>query len=171
MSLYPEPTNIWESIEYSSLGITIAESTWMFPTIESLHVIALVTVVGMIAIVDLRLLGVGSRALAVTKLSKDTLPWVWGAFALAALTGGLLFVSKASTYVANPYFLWKMGLLVLAGLNMMYLHLTTWRTVEHWDLDPSVPFHAKLAGALSLIFWLGVVFFGRAIGFTLGIFY
>ena len=49
MSLYPEPTNIWESIEYSSLGITIAESTWMFPTLETLHVIALVTVLGMIA--------------------------------------------------------------------------------------------------------------------------
>ena len=66
MSFYPEPTNIWESIEYSNLGITIAESTWMFPTIETIHVIALVTVLGMIAIVDLRLIGVASRQLAVT---------------------------------------------------------------------------------------------------------
>ena len=171
MSLYPEPTNIWESIEYSSLGITVAESTWMFPTIETFHVIALVTVLGMIAIVDLRLIGVSSRALAVTKLSKDTLPWVWGAFILAALTGGLLFVSKATSYVANPYFLWKMFTLVLAGVNMMYFHLTTWRTVDHWEKDPSFPFTAKLAGWLSLVFWLAVVFFGRAIGFTLGIFY
>ncbi len=171
MSLYPEPTNIWESIEYSSLGITIAESTWMFPTLETVHVIALVTVIGMIAIVDLRLVGVGSKALAVTKLSKDTLPWVWGAFVLAALTGSLLFVSKATSYVANPYFLWKMVMMALAGINMMYFHCFTYRTVEHWDLDPSVPFAAKLAGALSLIFWLAVVFFGRAIGFTLGIFY
>ena len=171
MSLYPEPTNIWESIEYSELGITIAESTWMFPTLETLHVIALVTVLGMIAIVDLRLIGVSSRALAVTKLSKDTLPWVWGAFGLAALTGGLLFISKASSYMINPYFLWKMGMLVLAGMNMMYFHFFTYRTVEHWDLDPSVPLGAKVAGGLSLVFWLLVVFFGRAIGFTLGIFY
>src|SRR5688572_27978501 len=171
MSLYPEPTNIWESIEYSELGITIAESTWMFPTLETLHVIALVTVLGMIAIVDLRLIGVSSRALAVTKLSKDTLPWVWGAFGLAAITGGLLFISKASSYVINPYFLWKMGMLVLAGMNMMYFHFFTYRTVEHWDLDPSVPLGAKVAGGLSLVFWLLVVFFGRAIGFTLGIFY
>ena len=171
MSYYPEPTNIWESIEYSSLGTTIAESLWMFPTIETIHVIALVTVLGMIAIVDLRLIGVASRQLAVTKLSRDTLPWVWGAFILAALTGGLLFVSKATSYVANPYFLWKMVMLALAGINMMYFHFFTSRTVEHWDLDPSVPLGAKIAGALSLIFWLAVVFFGRAIGFTLGIFY
>ena len=171
MSLYPEPENIWQSIEYSSLGITIAESTWMFPTLETVHVIALVTVLGMIAIVDLRLIGVAGRQLAVTKLSRDTLPWVWGAFVLAAISGSLLFISKASNYVANPYFLWKIAMLSLAGINMMYFNLITSRTVDHWDLDPSVPFAAKLAGALSLIFWLAVVFFGRAIGFTLGIFY
>ncbi len=48
MALYPEPENIWQSIEYSSLGTTIAESTWMFPTLETVHVVALVTVLGMI---------------------------------------------------------------------------------------------------------------------------
>lgn len=171
MSFYPEPTNIWESIEYSSLGITIAESTWMFPTIETLHVIALVTVIGTIALVDLRLVGVKGHALRVSQLAKDTLPWTWGAFALAAITGGLLFVSKASSYMINPYFLWKMGLMALAGLNMLYFHMTTWRTVQHWELDPSFPAMAKLAGWLSLVFWLGVVFCGRLIGFTLGIYF
>jgi hypothetical protein len=168
--MYPEPTNLWERIEFSSLGTTIAESTWMFPTLESIHVIALVTVIGTIALVDLRLIGVASRGHRVSLLAKDTLPLVWAAFALAALTGGLLFVSKASSYVANPYFLWKMAMMALAGLNMMYFHLTTWRTVEHWEQDPSFPFAAKLSGWLSLIFWFLVVFFGRAIGFTLGIF-
>ena len=171
MSFYPEPTNIGESIEYSSLGITIAESTWMFPTIETLHVIALVTVIGTIALVDLRLVGVKGHALRVSQLAKDTLPWTWGAFALAAITGGLLFISKASSYMINPYFLWKMGLMALAGLNMLYFHMTTWRTVEHWELDPSFPAMAKLAGWLSLLFWLGVVFCGRLIGFTLGIYF
>ena len=169
--MYPTPTNIWESIEYSRLGITIAESTWMFPTLESLHVISFVTVLGTIAVVDLRLIGVASRAHRISLMAKDTLPWTWGAFAMAAITGGLLFVSKSTSYVANPYFLWKLVMLSLAGMNMMYFHFFTYRTVEHWDLDPSVPNGAKIAGALSLIFWLAVVFFGRAIGFTLGIFY
>lgn len=170
MSLYPEPTNIWESIEYSSLGTTIAESTWMFPTIETVHVIALVTVIGTIALVDLRLVGVKGHALRVSQLAKDTLPWTWGAFALAAITGSLLWISKASSYMDNPWFLAKLAMLALAGLNMMYFHLTTWRTVDHWELDPSFPSEAKIAGWLSLVFWLAVVFCGRMIGFTLGIF-
>jgi len=169
--MYPEPENIWQRIEYSKLGTTIAESTWMFPTIETIHVIALVTVIGTIALVDLRLVGIASKGHRVSLLAKDTLPLTWAAFGLAAITGGLLWVSKASSYMINPYFLWKLVLLALAGLNMMYFHLTTWRTVDHWELDPSFPPAAKVAGWLSLVFWLGVVFCGRLIGFTLGIYY
>jgi len=167
----PEPTNIWQRLEYSNLGTTVAESTWMFPTIETIHVFALVTVIGTIALVDLRLVGVKGHALRVSQLAKDTLPWTWGAFVLAAITGTLLFVSKATSYTINPWFLGKMVLLAMAGLNMVYFHLTTWRAVDHWELDPSFPPAAKLAGWLSLVFWLGVVFCGRAIGFTLGIYY
>ena len=155
--MYPTPTNIWERIEFSNLGTTVAESTWMFPTLETLHVISLVSVLGTIFVVDLRMLGWTSNKFAVT-------------FVMAAITGGLLFISKASSYVGNPYFLWKMGMMALAGLNMMYFHFMTWRTVEHWDRDASMPVAVKVAAALSIIFWLAVVFFGRAIGFTLGIF-
>lgn len=169
--MYPEPENIWQSIEYSPLAIAIAESTWMFPIIETIHVIALVTVVGTIALVDMRLIGVTGHALRVSQLARDTLPWTWGAFILAVLTGSLLFISKASTYVVNPYFIAKMVSLALAGLNMMYFHLTTWRMVDHWEQDPRFPPAARVAGWLSLIFWVMVVFFGRAIGFTLGFYF
>ncbi|GGD47463.1 hypothetical protein GRI62_08685 [Erythrobacter arachoides] len=170
-SYYPEPTNIWESIEYSSLGTSIAESLWAFPTLETIHVIALVTVIGTIAVMDLRLLGIASNETAVTRMSSDTLPWTWGAFVLAAITGTLLFISKASSYMANPYFIMKMGLLVLAALNMLYFHFVTYKTVHDWDTGLHLPTGAKVAATLSLVFWIGVVFAGRAIGFTLGIFY
>jgi hypothetical protein len=169
--MYPEPTNFWQQLEYSSVGIYIAESTWAFPTLETLHVISFVTVLGTIFVMDFRMLGLTSNKFAVTLAAKDTLPWTWGAFIAAAITGGLLFVSKASSYVANPYFLWKLVMIALAGFNMMYFHFFTWRTVEHWDRDATMPAAVKIAGLLSLVFWLLVVFFGRAIGFTLGIFY
>jgi hypothetical protein len=170
MSLYPAPTNIWESIEYSTLGITIAESTWMFPTIETIHVVALVTVIGTIALVDLRLVGVKGHALRVSQLAKDTLPWTWGAFALAAITGACCGSARPAATWTTRGFSAKLAMLALAGLNMMYFHMTTWRAVDHWELDPSFPTEAKVAGWLSLVFWLAVVFCGRMIGFTLGIF-
>ncbi|BBC73899.1 conserved hypothetical protein [Altererythrobacter sp. B11] len=171
--MYPEPENIWQSLEYSGVGTFIAESTWAFPTIETIHVIALVTVVGTIAVMDLRLLGLASIRSSITQMTQDTLKWTWAAFVLAAISGSLLFVSKASSYVINPYFLWKMVMLALAGLNMMYFHFITQRTLKDWDVHGTgpVPAMVKVAGLLSLIFWVLVVFFGRAIGFTLGIFY
>jgi hypothetical protein len=169
--MYPEPTNIWERIEYSSFGTAIAESPWMFPTFEVLHVIALLTVIGTIAVVDLRLIGAASRTHRVSLIARDMLPWTWGAFGLAAVTGGLLFVSKAHSYMINPWFLAKMSLMALAGLNMAYFHRTVWRTVGDWELNAPFPPAAQIAGWASLIFWVVIVFCARAIGFTLSIYY
>ncbi|WP_126174037.1 hypothetical protein [Altericroceibacterium xinjiangense] len=163
--------SLWRSLETSAVGEFVATNSWAFPTLETLHVIFLVTVVGTVAIMDLRLLGLASNQTAVTEMSRDTLPWTWVGFVGAAITGGLLFVSKSTTYVINPYFQIKMILLVLAGLNMAIFHVFTWRTVSTWDSETAVPLGGKIAGLLSLIFWVLVVFFGRAIGFTLGMFY
>ena len=93
-----------------------------------------------------------------------------GAFVLAAITGSLLFASKATGYVKNPYFIAKMACLILAGLNMALFHFSTWRTVHNWNNASVVPTAAKIAGGLSLFFWVLVIFFGRAVGFTLGIY-
>lgn len=167
----PEAMTIWQQLEYSSVGTFIAESIWAFPTIETAHVISLVIVLGTIFVVDLRMVGLTSNKFALTKVAKDTLPWTWGAFVCAVVTGLLLFVSKASAYVINPYFLFKLGMIALAGLNMLYFHFVTWRSVESWDVGVEVPTAVKVAGILSLTFWILVVFFGRAIGFTLSVFY
>lgn len=169
--MYPEPTNIWESIQYSPMGIGIAESLWAFPMIETVHVIALVTVFGTIAIMDLRMIGLASTRVPITRLSADTLKWTWMAFVLAAITGTLLFISKASSYMINPYFLVKMGVMALAGLNMLVFHFMTYKTVDQWDTAAKPPSAVRFAGIASLVMWTVIVFCGRAIGFTLGIYF
>ena len=161
---------LWQWLETSKVGDFVASNEWAFPTIESIHVIAIVTVVGSIMIMDLRLLGAASKDASVTVMSRDTLPYTWGAFVLAAITGSLLFVSKAHSYAHNPWFLLKMGAMFLAGVNMAIFHSTSWRTVQNWNSNSIVPTAGKVAAGLSLFFWLLVIFFGRAIGFTLGIY-
>jgi len=158
---------LWQALENSALGQYIAASSWAFPTIETVHVIAIVTVLGSIVVVDLRLLGLASTESKVTELSHDTLPWTWGSFVIAAITGLLLFISKATTYIVNPYFLAKMVMIAAAGLNMVVFHLLTWRSIDSWDRRPQVPLAAKIAGGTSIGFWIIVVFVARAIGFTL----
>jgi hypothetical protein len=151
----------------SPVGQFISMSTWAFPTIESIHVFFLVLVVGSIAIVDLRLVGVASRNRSVSQLTNDVLPITWVCFVGALITGSLLFTSKATEYIDNWPFRIKICLLALAGLNMLLFHFLTYRDVKRWDNEPITPVAARLAGGLSLLFWIGVVVFGRWIGFTI----
>jgi hypothetical protein len=153
------------AIEAWPLSETIRSSPWAFPLVEILHVIAIVFVVGSIARVDLRLLGLVWRNRPVTQVSAEMLPWTWSAFLVALITGVLLFLSSASRYVGIIYFDVKMVLIVLAGLNMVLFHFMTYRSVARWNADVLPPFPARAAAAVSLVLWLGVITTGRFIGF------
>ena len=154
-------------LEGTPLSLSIRESAWAFPTIEAVHVIALALVVGTIAIVDLRLLGLASTAQSVRGLCREVLPWTWGAFSLAVTTGALMFASHATGYFGNTAFRIKLLLLAAAGVNMLVFQLVTHRGIARWDRDATLPLPARLAGAISLTCWVAVVFFGRWIGFTM----
>ena len=155
-------------LQDTSIATAIREGETLFPWIECVHVLAIVLVVGSIAIVDMRLIGWGSRDRSVTRLTRDVLPCTWVAFLFAACSGALLFVSKAATYGHNFFFLGKMLLLVLAGTNMAVFHLLLSHDVEHWGATPATtPLPARIAGAISLCLWICIVAFGRWIGFTL----
>jgi hypothetical protein len=163
---------MWVGLEQTGLGSAIASSTWLFPTIETIHVISIVTVIGVIAALDLRLLGLASGSKSISAMERDTLPVIWIAFALAVVTGLLLFVSKAASYMANPYFIWKMILMGLAGVNMLVFHRYVSKDIRTWGAPGSaIPLGAKLSATLSLALWLVIPFCGRVIGFTLGIYY
>ena len=159
--------SIWENVEHWPLAVAIQDSPLLFPVLETVHVMALALVVGLIARVDLRLLGLRDVRTPVARLAADLLPWIWGAFAVAAKSGGLMFMSLAKTYANNLPFQLKIAVLVLAGINMLAFHRFTFPRIDEWDRgDRSPPWAARLAGGLSLYFWISIVFLGRWIGFT-----
>src|SRR6185295_1631980 len=99
------------SLEASQVAVRIRDSLYLFPLIESFHVIGLTMVFGTIAIIDLRLLGVASTRRPFTRIVSDVLRWTWLAFALTAATGVLMFITNAGVYYHNFYFRCKMALL------------------------------------------------------------
>jgi hypothetical protein len=139
---------------------------WAFTIVEIIHVLALTIVFGSIAMVDLRLLGWAERDSAVARLARETLPWTWSAWIIAAVSGSLLFISKATIYASNLDFQLKFVCMGLAAVNMLVFHFGPYRTVTSWDAGLKPPQRARLAGGLSLLLWIGVVFFGRWVGFT-----
>ena len=137
----------------------------LFPTFESLHVVGVAVLLGSLFMVDLRLLGLAAKRYSVRRMSDELTPWTFGGFFLAIISGLLLFIVHPTFYMVNPGFLAKMVLLVLAAANMLAFHFFAWRTVDHWGEGQTMPLAAKLAGGLSLAFWIGVVAMGRWIAF------
>ena len=154
-------------VEHGPLAELVRENDLLFPFIESVHVLAVCLVVGSIAVVDLRLLGFASVDRPVGRLMRSILPITVGAFGLAVAAGSLLFISHASKYLENRFFIAKITLIALAGANMAVFHLIGARNLDQWENDALPPLFARVAGGLSLFLWVSVVACGRWIGFTM----
>jgi hypothetical protein len=159
--------DILQAIQDTGFATDIREGISLFPWIESVHVLAIVIVVGTISIIDMRLLGLPAHRVGVRRLMKDVLPLTWGAFAVAVITGFLLFSSAALKYALIWEFQLKMALLAAAGMNMLFFHTVTFRNVHLWDELVETPFAAKVAALSSLCLWIGVVICGRVTGFVI----
>ena len=153
--------NFLQWLESTPGSLFIRESTLFYPFVETTHVLSLCLFLGMIAMLDLRLVGIGLRGIPVSEVAGRLLPLALFGFALMAISGSLLFYSGPVKAASNIFFRVKMLLIVLTGLNALLFHFTIYRRVASWDLDPSPPARARLAGMLSLILWSGVVICGR----------
>ena len=134
------------------------KQSWLFPAIQSVHIIGLTMLVGTISLVDLRLLGVWMRRQDIADLATGLAPWTFAGLLTVLVTGPLLFWSDLARYVYNPAFVLKMGLLAIA----LAVHFTLHRSAVRRDAVHA-PTKRKLAAVFSLILWSGVVVAGRAI--------
>lgn len=153
-------------LEQTSVGAAVRESLWLFPAIETVHLLGMAALVGTVAVLDFRLLGWMLRQRRFSELAKRLLPWAWAGFAVQAITGALLFSSEAVKIYSNPAFRLKMLLIFLAGVHALVFHWVVYRGVAAWDDSPALPLGAKLSGFVSLVLWIGVVAAGRFIGFV-----
>lgn len=155
--------SFWVGVENWGLSQIIAATNW-FPTLETIHVIAASMVVGSLLWVDLRLLGVAAIRYPISQMNKELTRWTWGAFVIALITGLGMFITRAAGHLENPAFQSKLVLLLLAGANMAYFHFKVYKDVARWDTSADIPTQVKLAGALSLFLWSGVMLAGRWVG-------
>ena len=144
------------------LAQALREGAWLYPAIETLHIIGFAVLVGAVAMFDLRVLGFG-RQLPVRALARHVLPWSAGSMLLVVPTGLLLFVADPLALLANRVFLLKLGLMVLAGLNALAFHAGPYRRLESWP--ERAPPRAMLHALLSLGLWFGVIACGRLLAY------
>jgi len=147
------------------LGWTTAlrESPYGYPLIETSHVACIVVFAGLVIMMDLRLVGLAFTNAPLAQIQRRLFPWQMATFVPSTATGILLFCVDPLRYYRNVFFLAKLVLLALAGLNALAFHLKTYRRAEGWEEDPQVTAAAWLAGATSLLLWSVLIVASRLI--------
>ncbi|WP_075657444.1 DUF6644 family protein [Pseudochrobactrum sp. B5] len=153
------------AIERSGFGEWVRLTPHLYPILMSLHVVGIALLVGPAIAVDLRLLGVARNVVPVTVVTRYLLPISHVGFAIVALTGLTMFSGVALTVGMSSAAPWKLGLIILAGLNIVTFHGGIYRTVREWDLAAPTPIRAKTAAVVSASTWTGVVFAGRFLAY------
>ena len=157
-------SELWLALERTAVATAVREGTWLYPAIQSAHVLGLATLFGSLAVLDLRLLGV-SRALPVAPLARHALRAVHAAFIVLVVSGSLLFVADASALVSNPAFRAKMIVVPVAALNGLAFELRHLRRADRLGLEDAPP-GGRPAAALSLVLWTLVIVLGRLIAYV-----
>ena len=147
-------------------SIALRESLNAYPILLTLHVASMAAFAGLIALLDLRLVGIGYQSVPVSKITERVFPWMFVGFFVSIVTGFLLAYSKPMTYFPNFYFWLKNGLMILAGLNAGLFHLTTEQSVKEWENDLVTPPAARVAGIASLVMWAAIIITGRMIAYS-----
>jgi hypothetical protein len=147
----------------SQFGTALRESRYAFPIVEGSHLLGLAFSVGLIALTDLRLIGVFLPTEAVAGIVRQLRPWALGGFAATFLSGALLFWAEGARMIGNPLFQAKLLFVLLAGINALYFEVRWGRRARQWGNLPKPPTGVRLAGWTSLILWAAVVIFGRMI--------
>lgn len=143
-------TAVWSWLESTSLAAGIRQSLWIYPALETAHLLAMGTVVGAAVVLDVRLLGRGAD-LPISALLAHVVSLVWAGLAVSVVSGLLLFTAHATEQAAKPLLWVKLSLLVAAGVNAWAFRRTGW---------------ARVAAGLSLLFWAGIVVCGRLLAYV-----
>ena len=160
-----DPGTPLAAIERLPLAVAMRHDLWLYPIVELVHITGVVTLVGSIIVLDLRLLGL-SKALPVRLLAQHVLPWSIGALLLIVPTGLLMFTAHASELISNPAFVIKMSLLFCAAINGALFHAGVFRNAAAWDHNTAIPVAAKLHALASLSIWIAVLACGRLLAYV-----
>ena len=138
----------------------IARWEWVFPVVESLHICGFTLLVGTIAILDLRLLGLRLKQQPISQLARALAPWIWAGLIAQLITGPYLFSGDPFEYVQITAFRVKMILFLLA----LIFHFTVIRAATASSRDAAPLGWRRPVALVSLGLWVGVMLAGLWIG-------
>jgi hypothetical protein len=144
----------------TAVGEFMRSGTWQFPLVETIHILALALLIGVVVVIDLRLMGLLMRGWTVAALTRELSPYLNGSLATILVSGVLLYLSEALKTFDNPAFWIK----IYALLGAIVFHYAVVRRVAKADqVSPRIGW---TVGVVSLVLWLTIGWAGRAIAFV-----
>ena len=162
--MFWEPFAAWlESTWFHDVMVNIF---WMFPLCETLHFLGLIWLFGALLVVDGRILGIAPDLNM--KACMKFIPVAIIGFGVNLLTGLAFLHADPYNYLANPGFQWKMGLIVVAGINALWFWFGEHKELVQLADGQQAPFRAKVIALISLVVWVLVIIIGRLLPYTGG---
>lgn len=140
-------------LQNTNWALNVAGSTWAYPYVQMIHFTGLSLWVGTNLALDLSLLGAGRKRMTPAELSDALFAWNWIGLGIAVTGGFMLFATAASSFIVNPAFQLKLGVLLPLGL---ILHIIVQSKARTWGQTTTTPAVAKLAGFTEMLLWLSV---------------
>ena len=155
---------IW--LSETEWSIALHESLYLYPWIESTHVLSICLFFGTLLFVDLRLTGKVFNNLSISAMNRKVLPLTLFGFLVMSVTGLLLFYAIPVRNYQNIFFRIKMFLIVIAGINALFFHTRMSKEAKIWDDNSSIPRSMKNSAITSLVLWSLVIISGRMIAYN-----
>ena len=154
-----------QSLQAMGWATTLRESSLAYPIILSLHLTAMGLFGGMIAMTDLRILGLAMTQRPMADVHNQLRPYKHLGLTIAVLCGASLAWSKAAIYWPNPFFRMKLACLGLVAIHALIFRGPVYKSLSEMDKFGKATGSAKLAAVISLFLWVCLVGAGRWIGY------
>jgi hypothetical protein len=148
------------------LSKALSDQSWVVPTSQSIHILAVSTVFASALMINLRLLGVGARWRSVSQLSDTLIPWMWCGLVVLLLTGSIQTLAEPVRQFVTPVFWAKMTMIVIVTVMTILFVRALRRNAPLWDDVSSRPPQAKIFAVVSTLMWLAIIVCGRFIAYT-----
>jgi hypothetical protein len=156
---------VW--LEATPLSLFIQTTTWIIPTIQTIHIVSIAVVISSVLMVHLHTLGFAMRSQSGAQLAHRFLPWIWTALGVLLLTGTILVIGEPGRSLPNVMFQLKMALVLVGVALTMFYQQPLRRDPVFWAANGMRRATANTIAAVSLCVWVGIIFAGRWIAYAI----
>lgn len=155
--------SVW--IGNTALSNFLNQNSWITPTLQSIHILAVAAAFSAVLMIALRIAGLSAANRTLLEVEQRYVPWVWAGLLTLLITGLILLLAEPSRQLLSPYFWTKMALVVVVALTTLWFQQSVQRAAPVWRprLKTGRGLRASALGMVAV--WAAIMVLGRWIAY------